>query len=55
MGAQARLMVVHDGYDHHFVDVQYAGDIDQRVADMVGRTDDRAGPFASLAHRHIGG
>ena len=52
---QARLMVVDDGYQHHFVDVQDAGDVDERVANMIGRADDRAGPFARLARHYIVG
>ena len=32
--AHPRLMVVDDGHQHHFVDVQHARDIDQRVADV---------------------
>ena len=55
MRAHPRLMVVNDGHQHHFVDVQDAGDVHQRVADVVGRADDRAGPFARLAHHHVVG
>src|SRR5713101_2194106 len=53
VGAHPGLMVVHYGYDDHFVDVEYAGDIDQGVADVVGSADYRARPLAGFAERDV--
>src|ERR1700722_8171635 len=53
VGTQPGLVIMHNGDDHYFIDLQTTRHTLQFIADLLGRTHDVARPFPAPAYNRI--